>query len=125
MATLHIEHSIVDYDIWRSAFDRFAQIRADAGVRAHRVQRPVDDPRYVVIDLDFDSPAEAQRFLAFLQEKVWSTRENSPALAGAPQTKILQPAQNSPYCGAWQPNVTRTQRRADGGRIRGCAPASS
>ena len=46
MATLHIEHRITDFDIWSSAFDRFADVRRDAGFRAQRVQRPVDDPWY-------------------------------------------------------------------------------
>ncbi len=92
MTTLHIEHSIVDFAIWRTAFDRFAEARAQAGVRAHRVQRPVDDDHYVVIDLDFDTAEEATRVLAFLREGVWSTPENSPALAGEVRTRILEPA---------------------------------
>ena len=90
--TLHIEHSIVDFAVWQAAFDRFAEARAQAGVRAHRVQRPVDDPRYVVIDLDFDTAEEATRFLAFLRERVWSSPENSPALAGTVQARVLEPA---------------------------------
>jgi hypothetical protein len=92
MATLHIEHSIVDFALWTAAFDRFADARARAGVRRHRVWRPVDDPRYVVIDLDFDTAGEAAKFLAFLQTTVWSSSENSPALIGTPRTRILEPA---------------------------------
>ena len=92
MATLHIEHPITDFAQWNAAFGRFAEARANAGVRAHRVQQPVNDPHYVVIDLDFDTEDEAGRFLAFLQANVWSSPENAPALAGAPRTTILQPA---------------------------------
>ena len=90
MTTLHIEHSIKDFDLWSSAFDRFAQMRAQSGVRAERIQRPVDDPRYVVIDLDFATVEEAERFLVFLRTKVWADSESSPALVGSPQTKILE-----------------------------------
>lgn len=93
MPTLHIEHAIVDFDQWRAAFDRFAGHRARSGVRQHRVQRPVDDPCYIVIDLDFDTVAEAEWFLTWLRSKVWSSTENSPALAGAPQTMILETAE--------------------------------
>lgn len=89
MPTLHIEHSIVDFDVWTTAFRRFADIRAKAGVRRHRVLRPVDDPKYVVIDLDFDTVDEATSFLEFLRTQVWSSRENAPALAGAVRTRIL------------------------------------
>jgi hypothetical protein len=93
MTTLHIEHPIADFDQWKAAFDRFAPARAQSGVRAHRVHRPLDDPRYVLIDLDFGTPEEAQRFLRFLQDKVWASRENSPALAGEPQTRLLDLAE--------------------------------
>ncbi len=92
MATLHIEHPITDFDTWTSAFNRFADVRREAGVRAQRVQRPVDDPMYVVIDLDFDTTDEAKAFLRFLNTKVWAIRENAPALAGTPDTMILEPA---------------------------------
>jgi hypothetical protein len=90
MATLHIEHRITDYPTWRAAFDRFAPARADAGVRGHRVFRAVDDERYVVIHLDFDDADEARSFLGFLQRVVWAIPENSPALDGSPETRILQ-----------------------------------
>ena len=92
MTTLHIEHAITDFGSWSAAFARFAETRAKFGVRAQRVQHPIDDPNYVVIDLDFDTPDEASRFLGFLQAKVWSSASNAPALVGTPQTKILQPA---------------------------------
>ena len=90
MATLHIEHPITDYPIWRTAFDRFADIRARSGVRGHRVQQPVDDPRYVVVDLEFGTAEEAEHFLDFLRTTVWSSPTNAPALAGTPQTMILE-----------------------------------
>jgi hypothetical protein len=61
-------------------------------VRAQRVCRPVDDPHYVFIALDFETTNEAERFLGFLTTQVWSDRGNSPALAGAPQTRILYAA---------------------------------
>ncbi len=92
MSTLHIEHAIADFDRWHAAFQRFEEVRAQAGVRAQRVQQPVDDPHFIVVDLDFDTVEDAQRFLGFLQAKVWSSPESAPALVGAPQTKILQPA---------------------------------
>jgi hypothetical protein len=90
MATLHIEHEITELSTWQAAFDAFAAARAQAGVRRERVQQPVDDEHYVVIDLDFDTVEQAQAFLAFLQEHVWSTPGASPALAGVPRTMILQ-----------------------------------
>jgi hypothetical protein len=92
VTTLHIEHAITDFGTWSAAFDRFADRRRQGGVRAERIGRPVDDDHYVVIDLDFEAPEPAQRFLGFLQETVWTSRDSSPALAGTPSTRILQTA---------------------------------
>jgi hypothetical protein len=90
VATLHIEHAVTDFDAWSTAFGRYAEARRQSGVRQQRVQRPVGDPNYVVIDLDFDTTSEAESFLGFLQANVWSSSTNAPALIGTPQAKILE-----------------------------------
>ncbi len=90
MTTLHIEHPVTDLNVWLAAFDRIAEARAKAGVTEQRVLHPVDDPNYIVVDLEFTTTEEAQRFLAFLKSKVWSSIDNAPALDGTPQTKRLQ-----------------------------------
>jgi hypothetical protein len=95
MSTLHIEHPITDFATWRDAFSRFADQRRSAGVRAERIQQPVDDERYVVIDLDFPTREQARRFLTFLETTVWTSSGSSPALAGTPRTRILEPAPES------------------------------
>jgi hypothetical protein len=92
MPTLHIEHRITDFSLWSSAFKRFGDARREAGVQAERVQRPIDNPDYVVIDLDFDTTDEAERFLQFLKTQIWGIAENAPALAGTPETMILESA---------------------------------
>ncbi|HEY5016986.1 MAG TPA: hypothetical protein VIJ82_12410 [Streptosporangiaceae bacterium] len=89
MPTLHIEHAVNDFATWNAAFGRFAEIRRQSGVRQQRIQQPVDDPHYVIIDLDFDSVGEAAGFLAFLQARVWSSADSAPALVGTPQARIL------------------------------------
>jgi hypothetical protein len=92
MATLHIEHPITDFGIWNAAFARFAEARSRAGVRAQRVLRPVDDPEYVVVNLDFDTVEDAEKFLGFLRATVWVSTQNAPALAGKPQARVLEAA---------------------------------
>ncbi len=91
MVTLHIEHPVSDLAVWTSAFDRFAEHRRRGGVCAERVQHPVDDDRYVVVDLDFPTREQAERFLGFLETTVWTSRDRSPALVGEPRTRILEP----------------------------------
>jgi hypothetical protein len=90
MTTLHIEHAVTDYDSWKAAFDRFADVRRRSGVRHHRVQSPVDEPAFLSIDLEFDDAGAAARFLDFLRTRAWASRESAPALIGAPTTRILQ-----------------------------------
>ena len=92
MATLHIEHGIKDFATWKGAFDRFAERRAEAGVTAERIHQPVDDPLYVVLQLDFPSVEQAQGFLRFLEENVWSKPAASPGLDGRPLARVLVPA---------------------------------
>jgi hypothetical protein len=89
MATLHIEHSISDLPTWLGAFNRFEEAREQAGVRAQRVHQPVDDDKYIYVDLDFDSLEQAAAFKRFLEETVWASAEASPALAGTPTARIL------------------------------------
>jgi len=91
MPTLHIEHSITDYDTWRTAFGTYADARERAGVRRHRVQQPVDDSHFIVIDLDFDTTDEATGFLGFLRNRVWSGAQNALGVGGTPQARILEP----------------------------------
>lgn len=90
MATLHIEHSISDLETWLTAFGKFAEARQKGGVRTHRIYQPVDDDKYIVIELDFDTIDEAERFKRFLELNVWSSREASPGLAGTPQARVLE-----------------------------------
>ena len=97
MHVLQIEPPIRDFDTWKGAFDRFSDFRQQSGVRRHRVSRPTDDPNYIMIDLEFDSPSEAESFLAALRRNVWSSREAAPALMGEPQTRIVEAVEVKEY----------------------------
>ena len=79
MATLHIEHGITDFASWKTAFDRFADRRREAGVTAERIHQPFDDAAYVVLQLDFPTVEQAKSFQTFLESRIWSTPANSPA----------------------------------------------
>ena len=94
MTTLRIEHAIHDYDLWKVAFDNFADARTKAGVRAFAIRRPVDDPKYLMLDLEFDTTDRADAFATFLKQNVWSSPKSSPALAGKPQTQLLDVIRN-------------------------------
>lgn len=89
MYTLQIEHGIADFGLWKSAFDRDPVDRAASGVIAHRISRPVEDPHYVVVELDFTLRSQAEALLASLEANVWTSSAAAPALLGVPKTRIL------------------------------------
>ena len=74
---------------WNAAFDRDPIGRERSGVRRYRILRPIDDPNYITIDLEFDSSSAAEAALAALRE-VWRSPAAAPALAGNPQTKYTR-----------------------------------
>ncbi len=90
MATLHIEHAITDLDTWLGAFNRFEEARRNAGVRNQRVMQPTDDDKYIVVQLDFEDSEAANGFKAFLETRIWSNPEASPALEGTPKARVLE-----------------------------------
>ena len=97
MHILRIEHKINDFDAWKAAFERDPIGRQQSGVRRHRVFRPVDDPNYVMLDLEFESASEAEAFREALERDVWRSRQAAPALVGGPQTRIVEAVENKEY----------------------------
>jgi hypothetical protein len=84
---LPIAHPISDYDTWKAAFDRDPVQRRQSGVHRYTIHRPVDDPHFVLLDLDFDTQVEAESLLARLL-LLWQCPTAAPALAGTPHTRI-------------------------------------
>jgi hypothetical protein len=96
LPTLHIEHPISDLATWLGAFNRFAEARRDAGVTGQRIHQPVDDDRYIVVQLEFASIDAANDFKRFLETVVWQSSELSPGLAGTPSARVLREADAAP-----------------------------
>lgn len=90
MPTLHIEHAITDLETWLDAFGRFADARKNAGVSTQRLRQPVDDAKYIVVDLEFETVQAAGAFKEFLETVVWQSRDLSPGLGGVPVARILE-----------------------------------
>jgi hypothetical protein len=70
--SVHLEHPVPDYVVWKAAFDADPLGRAAAGVLAYRILRPVDDPRRVAVDLEFADRPAAERFRESLLQ-LWTT----------------------------------------------------
>ncbi len=70
MILLHIEHPVPDFAAWKAAFDSDPVGRQKSGVLRYRILRPVDNPNYAIIDLEFGSVGQAEALLAAMQQ-VW------------------------------------------------------
>ena len=89
MPILRIEHPTRDFATWKSAFDRDPVGRGQSGVQRYSIYQPVDNPRYVLIDLEFETVAQAERLLASMKQ-IWGSGAAGAALGGEPRTQILE-----------------------------------
>jgi hypothetical protein len=96
MPTVQFEHAIRDFAMWKVAFDRDPINRRGLGVRRHRVSRPVNDPNYVIGELEFDTTAQAEACGAALRE-LWGSSQAAPALFGVPQMRIVEAVEDHAY----------------------------
>ena len=94
MTVLRIEHKVPNFDGWKKAFDSDPIDRKQSGVRRYRIFRPMDDPGYVIIDLEFDNFSHAEAALADLR-KLWSQVEGKVMVN--PQTRILSIVETIEY----------------------------
>ena len=94
MYMLRIEHPVPDFDGWKKAFDSDPVGREKSGVRRYRVLRPIDDPNYVMIDLEFDTVSQAEALLAAMRV-VWGRVEGTIMMN--PQARIVEAVETKAY----------------------------
>jgi hypothetical protein len=87
MHVLQIEHPVPDFDAWKRAFDNDPVHREQSGVRRYRVMRPVDDARYTIIELEFDSVTQAEAMRTALRA-LWEQVEGQ--VMTNPQVRIVE-----------------------------------
>jgi hypothetical protein len=86
MTILQIEHNIPDFNVWKKAFDSDPINRKKSGVIRYSILQPVDDPKYIIIDLEFNNLKNAEDSLVALQ-KLWEKVEGKVMMN--PKTRIL------------------------------------
>jgi len=87
MQILQIEHPVPDYDGWKRAFDSDPVKRKQSGVQRYKILRPVDDSKYVIIELEFDSAKETENFLGALRN-LWKDAEGK--VMNNPKARIIE-----------------------------------
>jgi hypothetical protein len=94
MATLRIEHPVPDYDAWKQVFDKDPVGRQKSGVRRYKVLRAIDDPNYVMIDLEFDTPSDAEALLTAMRV-IWGRVQGT--IISNPQARIVEAVEAGEY----------------------------
>lgn len=94
-AVLYIEHAVRDFDAWKRAFESDPVGREQAGVRRYRILRGTGDPNFVVIELEFESTAEAEAFAGKLRE-LWGRVTDELGLKGR-RLEIFESAEAVEY----------------------------
>lgn len=87
MYILQIEHSVPDYEGWKKAFESDPINRKHSGVNHYRISRKIEDPNYIIVDLEFDNLNEAGACHAKLKN-LWSRVEGS--VMNNPQSRIIE-----------------------------------
>jgi hypothetical protein len=87
MIVLQIEHPVPDFDSWKKAFDSDPLDRKQSGVERYRVFNAIDDPNYVIIELEFDNLEEAESMHESLK-KLWARVDGK--LINNPKSRIME-----------------------------------
>lgn len=94
MYKLCIEHPVPSYENWKQAFDSDPVGREKMKVRRYQILRPVDNPNYVMIQLEFDTASDAEALLTAMRV-VWSRVEGTIMMN--PKAQILEIAEAKEY----------------------------
>jgi hypothetical protein len=91
---LRIEHPVPNFDGWKQAFDSDPVGREKSGVRRYQILRAIDDPNFVMIDLEFDTIQQAEALLAAMRA-VWGRVEGT--IMTNPKARIVEAAESRTY----------------------------
>ena len=91
---LRIEHPVPNFAGWKQAFDSDPVGREKSGVRRYQILRPVDNPNFVMIDLEFDTAQQAEALLAAMRV-VWGRVQGKIMLD--PKSGIVEVTETKVY----------------------------
>lgn len=94
MVILQIEHPVPSFEGWKQAFDSDPVGRQKSGVRRYQILRPVDNPNYAIIELEFDTLEAAEALLAALLN-LWKNVEGTVMVN--PQYRIIEVVETKAY----------------------------
>lgn len=97
MVIVQMEHPISSFAAWKAAFDADPVRREESGVRRYRIVRPMDDPNFVAVDLQFDDAPHAEAFRDAL-EVLWKSPQAMALFdGGTPRVRIVEDVESREY----------------------------
>ena len=84
-----VRHKVADYNRWKEAFDSHLNTRKHAGETGFRLFHSADDPREMVLLLDWESVEEARKFMTSDELR---TAHAEAGVVGAPEVQYLEDA---------------------------------
>lgn len=94
MLILQIEHLVPDFNSWKKTFDSDPLNRKQSGVRSYRIFRTIDNPNYIIIELEFDNLPEAEKMHESLKH-LWPRVEGKIMMN--PQSRIIETIESIEY----------------------------
>ncbi len=86
MVNVLIRHKIENYEVWKAAFDDYAQTRKARGEKSYQIFRPLDNPNNLVILQSWENESAAQ---AFLESAELKNKMQEAGVLEAPEIYIM------------------------------------
>ena len=86
MPSIFISHAVEDYDTWKTAFDAHDEVRREFGQTGYRLFNVAEDRDRVAAIIDFDSSANARRFV---EESDREAAMADAGVSGEPEIRFL------------------------------------
>jgi quinol monooxygenase YgiN len=94
MATMFVKHTVNDYDHWKSAYDEFASVRQENGVRGASVHQIAGDPNSLFVVHHFDSVDAA---MAFADSEELRAAMADAGVAGPPEIWFCEDVEETAF----------------------------
>ena len=89
MVHILVRHKVADYSRWKEIFDSHLTTRKHAGETGCRLFHNVEDPREIVLLLDWESIEEARKFMNSSELR---QRMQEAGVQGTPEIQYLEDA---------------------------------
>jgi hypothetical protein len=91
MTTLVVQHSVADFDTWKTSFDAHSSIRAGHGATSHRVLHDGND---VIVLIEFPDAVSVE---AFATDPSLAEAMKNGGVVSAPQRSVVEEAEVVTY----------------------------